>query len=116
MQLREAIRAITDRPIRYVVLTHVHPDHIFGAAAFKDDHPEFIGHAKLPGALAQRGDYYLRNLRRALGEAAAGSEIVVPTRLVETSAGIPLRQRPGQIPAHPSGPNDNHPSLLACPT
>ena len=51
-QLRAAIRALTDRPIRYVVLTHVHPDHVFGAATFGDDQPDFIGHAKLPGALA----------------------------------------------------------------
>ena len=77
--LREAIRAHTALPIRYVIMTHVHPDHIFGAAAFRDDHPDFVGHAKLPGALAQRGDYYLRRLREALGQRAEGSEIVLPT-------------------------------------
>ena len=113
-QLHEAVRAVTDRPIRYVVLTHVHPDHIFGAAAFKDDHPEFIGHARLPGALAQRGDYYLRNLRRALGETASGSEVVVPTRLIETATQIEidLGNRPVEIRAHGPAHTDNDLTLL----
>jgi glyoxylase-like metal-dependent hydrolase (beta-lactamase superfamily II) len=106
--LRAAIREVTDRPIRFVVLTHVHPDHIFGAAAFKDDSPEFVGHAKLPGALAQRGAFYLRNLRRALGEAADGSEIVVPTRLVATSAAFDLGQRVGIVKAHGPDSDNRH--------
>src|SRR5580693_3726175 len=80
--LRAAIRARTDRPIRYVILTHVHPDHIFGAAAFHEDHPDFVGHAKLPGALAQRGDYYLRRLQGALADRASGTEIALPTVLI----------------------------------
>jgi quinoprotein relay system zinc metallohydrolase 2 len=98
--LREAIRAHTDQPIRYVILTHVHPDHIFGAAAFRDDHPDFVGHAKLPGALTQRGEYYLRRLREALGEAAAGSEVVPPNLLVSDRLDLNLGGRRLIVRAH----------------
>jgi quinoprotein relay system zinc metallohydrolase 2 len=105
--LRAAIRARTDRPIRYVILTHVHPDHIFGAAAFRHDHPDFVGHAKLPGALAQRGDYYLRRLHDAIGDEASGTEIVRPTVLVADRLDLDLGHRRLTLRAHAPAHTDN---------
>jgi quinoprotein relay system zinc metallohydrolase 2 len=105
--LRAAIRARTEKPIRYVILTHVHPDHIFGAAAFRRDHPEFVGHAKLPGALAQRGEYYLRRLHDALGEEADGSEVVPPTLLVADRLDLDLGRRHLVLRAHGPAHTDN---------
>jgi quinoprotein relay system zinc metallohydrolase 2 len=105
--LRAAIRSHTDLPVRYVVLTHVHPDHIFGAAAYRDDHPDFVGHAKLPGALSQRGNYYLRRLKEALGDVAAGSEIEPPTLLVADRLDLDLGGRRLTLRAHGPAHTDN---------
>jgi quinoprotein relay system zinc metallohydrolase 2 len=105
--LRAAIRARTDKPIRYVILTHVHPDHIFGAGAFLEDHPNFVGHAKLPGAIAQRGDYYLRRLHDTLGGEATGTEIVPPTVLVSDSLDLDLGSRRLTVRAHGPAHTDN---------
>jgi len=92
-QLRAAIRAVTPLPVCYVINTHMHPDHIFGNGAFKDEHAQFVGSVKLAQAEAARGDNYLRALNRELGAAADGSEIVPPTLTVDGSASLDLGGR-----------------------
>lgn len=104
--LRSAIRGVTDRPVCYVINTHVHPDHIFGNAAFNDDHPEFIGHAHLAEAMARRGPNYLNALRRDVGVAAEGSALVVPTKAVAQSLELDLGGRTLVLRAWPTAHTD----------
>lgn len=99
--MRAAILARTKRPIRFVIITHVHPDHILGSTAFLPDKPVFIGHAALPTAIAERGSFYTENMRRLLGDQAGG--VVSPDRTIATTGQIDLGGRVLEIQAHASG-------------
>jgi quinoprotein relay system zinc metallohydrolase 2 len=104
-RLRATIRKATTLPIRYVVMSHVHPDHIFGAGAFVEDRAQFIGHALLPNALAQRGEYYRSNLEQLLGPGHAGP-VIAPTLLVKDQSHIDLGGRILDITAHGNAHTD----------
>ena len=101
-QLLEAIRKVSPLPILYVINTHVHPDHIFGNAAFLQDKPIFVGHEKLPDAMERRRENYLRINQQWLGDAFAGSEIVKPSTLVKGSLKLDLGDRTLLLTAYPT--------------
>ena len=42
--IKEEIARDVDRPIKYLIYTHAHMDHVGGAAAFMDQSPEVIAH------------------------------------------------------------------------
>ena len=110
--LRALIRERTALPIRYVVMSHVHPDHIFGAGAFQQDNPTFVGHAQLPQALAQRGAYYQQRLEEILGAGKAGP-VVMPTMTIDNAAELDLGGgRVVNLTAHGPAHTDNDLSLF----
>lgn len=110
-RLRRRIRDVTELPIRYVLMSHVHPDHIFGAGAFLQDKPAFVAHAQLPKALAQRGEYYRERLEEVLGRGNAGP-IVQPTMLVRDRTRIDLGGRSLELRAHAVAHTSNDLSVL----
>lgn len=107
-----AIRAVSDRSVCYVINTHVHPDHLLGNAAFVRPGVEFVGHAKLPRALALRGDLYLERASAHEQRELDASQIVFPERTVASIVELDIGGRVLTIRAHQSAHTDHDLSVV----
>ncbi|MBZ8142736.1 hydrolase glyoxylase [Rubrivivax gelatinosus] len=104
-----AIRATTDRPLKLALITHVRPEFLFGASAFREAGVPVAMHAQAARLMVSRCDTCLEQLRRTLGDAAmAGSAVLRPQRefsgpqlLAETGRRLELLHY-----GHSSGPGD----------
>jgi quinoprotein relay system zinc metallohydrolase 2 len=114
--LREAIQQVTSLPVLYVINTHVHPDHIYGNAAFLADNPQFVGHDKLATAMELRHDQYTKLNVRLLGKHANGTVLIKPTLSVKDTLELDLGDRKLILRAHPVAHTNTDISMMESKT
>lgn len=108
-RLLAAVKARTSLPVRYVINTHMHPDHSLGDVAFKETGAKFVAHAKFARALTARAEAYADGAKRALGDGSAPtpSDIVTPDIAVADKTSLDLGGRILELEAEPTAHTDN---------
>lgn len=91
--LHEAIRRTTRLPVCHVINSHVHFDHLLGNAAFRDEHADFIGHARLPEAVRRSRAFFLEHYGSELEAGSAGGGLIEPSRRVDSELRLDLGHR-----------------------
>ena len=88
-QMIAAIRAVSDKPIALVIITHAVQEFVFGAAAFTEAGAPLLTHAKSAELMRERCNHCLENLTTQLGtQAMARTRLVVPKKTLERSQSL----------------------------
>jgi quinoprotein relay system zinc metallohydrolase 2 len=104
--LRAAIRRRTTLPICYVINTHVHVDHVLGNAAFRADHPKFVGHAALAAAITRSRAFFVKQYPGDFDPPADENQVIGPDQPVTSELTLDLGDRPLRLRAWPRAHTD----------
>lgn len=108
--LLQAVAAVTDQPIRLVLITHTRQEFLFGAAAYRERGIPIHMHSAAARLMAARCEGCLKTLRRTLGEEAMrGTSMFKPDREFDATHMLEAIGRPVQVfyLGHSSGPGDS---------
>jgi glyoxylase-like metal-dependent hydrolase (beta-lactamase superfamily II) len=107
--LLDAIRRVTDKPVTVALVTQVHQEFLFGAAAFRAQGIPIRMQSSAAGLMAARCANCLKTLRRLLGEdEMRDTTMFTPDQVFDTSHTLDVIGRPVRVLylGHSSGPGD----------
>ena len=79
---KNAIRSITDKPVRWIVNSHAHGDHWLGNAAFSDTVETIIASAPVAELIANDGARWVALFNDMTGGITQRSEIKTPNKII----------------------------------
>ncbi len=100
-QLLAAIKTVTDKPVCYVINTHVHFDHLLGNLAFVSPHTRFIGHEQLKDAVEANREFFLAQFASDLGPSPDTESVIAPGEIVQSTLTLDLGGKTLLLTAHP---------------
>lgn len=78
-ELYRAIRRLSPLPVSHVILTHIHPDHVFGASVFADTGAAILAHPGFNRAFEDRQESYETGFEQLIGKRGfLGTRPVLP--------------------------------------
>lgn len=95
-----AIRQRSDLPISHVILTHMHPDHIYGAEVFSEAGATIVANARLADAVQARRASWRSSIPAQIGEQAfLGTQVTAVDQAISapttiSSGGHEIELRP----------------------
>jgi cyclase len=103
------IKAVSDKPIRYVVNTHDHLDHVLGNSEFAKQGATIVAQAETKAAMVKNGDGLLQRAKYfgLSDEVMSGTIVVVPSLTFTDAMEIDLGDRKVEVihagPSHTGG-------------
>ena len=104
------IRARTDLPVRYLLLTHMHPDHVLGAGVVLRAGAEGLAHPAFAAGLAARYDHYHAAYAREIGAGWSADPAAPEVRVAPDT--IDLGNRVLELRRHGTGHTTNDMSVF----
>lgn len=80
-QLKEKIKTITNKPIKYVINTHHHPDHFLGNYVFKDE--DIYGTTYTLNEIKSHGELYVSNMANLIEDTAYTTKSLSPNKVLK---------------------------------